>query len=87
MRALPRSCRIFPAITVRRWPWRAIARQGKAKMLLFTHIVPRMPTRLLHPYFLRGVAEAYSGDVVMGEDGMQVSLPARSDAIERADLL
>jgi ribonuclease Z len=64
-----------------------IARQGKARMLLFTHIVPRMPSRLLHPYFLRGVAEAYAGDVVMGEDGKRVSLPARSDRIEQADLL
>lgn len=64
-----------------------IAQRGKARMLLFTHIVPRMPTRLLHPYFLRGVAKAYSGEVVMGEDGMLISLPARSKEIERADLL
>lgn len=64
-----------------------IAQTGKAKMLVFTHVVPRMPTRLLHPYFLRGVADAYSGDVVMGEDGMLVSLPARSDRIKRAELL
>lgn len=64
-----------------------IARRGKARMLVFTHIVPRMPTRVLHPYFLRGVAQAYSGEVVMGEDGLQISLPARSKTIERADLL
>lgn len=65
----------------------AIARKGKARMLVFTHIVPRMPSRLLHPYFLRGVAKAYPGKVVMGEDGMQISLPAGSDRIEQADLL
>lgn len=64
-----------------------IARQGKARMLVFTHIVPRMPSRLLHPYFLRGVVAAYPGDVVMGEDGMRISLPAGSDRIEQADLL
>ncbi|MDM7929929.1 MBL fold metallo-hydrolase [Blastomonas fulva] len=64
-----------------------VARRGKARMLVFTHIVPRMPTRLLHPYYLRGVADAYSGDVVMGEDGMRFSLPARSQAIEQASLL
>ncbi|WP_446653997.1 MBL fold metallo-hydrolase [Blastomonas sp.] len=64
-----------------------IARTGKARMLVFTHIVPRMPSRLLHPYFLRGVAKAYPGKVVMGEDGMQISLPAGSDRIEQADLL
>lgn len=64
-----------------------IARKGKARMLVFTHIVPRMPSRLLHPYFLRGVAKAYPGKVVMGEDGMQISLPAGSDRIEQADLL
>ncbi|ESZ88864.1 MAG: ribonuclease Z [Blastomonas sp. CACIA14H2] len=64
-----------------------IARKAKARMLVFTHIVPRMPSRLLHPYFLRGVAKAYPGKVVMGEDGMQISLPAGSDRIEQADLL
>lgn len=65
----------------------AIAQRGKARTLVFTHIVPRMPSRLLHPYFLRGVSAAYAGKVVMGEDGMQVSLPAGSDRIEQADLL
>lgn len=64
-----------------------LAQQGRARMLVFTHIVPRMPTRLLHPYFLRGVARVYTGKVVMGEDGMRISLPARSDAIEQAGLL
>jgi ribonuclease Z len=64
-----------------------IAQMGKAKRLVFTHVVPRMPTRLLHPYFLRGVPDAYSGDVVMGEDGMLFSLPARSETIRQAGLL
>ncbi len=64
-----------------------IAEQGEAKMLVFTHVVPRMPTRLLHPYFLRGVAGAYSGKVVMGEDGMLFSLPAQSETIRQAKLL
>lgn len=64
-----------------------IAQAGKARMLLFTHIVPRMPTRLLHPYFLRGVADTYSGEVVMGEDGLMISLPAQSDRIEQTGLL
>lgn len=64
-----------------------VASKGKARMLVFTHIVPRMPTKLLHPYYLRGVAQAYSGQVVMGEDGMRFSLPARSETIEQAKLL
>lgn len=64
-----------------------IAKRGRARMLVFTHIVPRMPSKLLHPFFLRGVAAAYPGRVVMGEDGMQISLPAGSDRIEQADLL
>lgn len=64
-----------------------VARQGKAGMLVFTHIVPMMPSRLLHPYFLRGVSGAYSGPVVMGEDGLRISLPARSSRIEQADML
>jgi ribonuclease Z len=64
-----------------------VANKGKARMLVFTHIVPRMPTRMLHPYFLRGVTDTYSGKVVMGEDGMKISLPAGSDSIEQAGLL
>ncbi len=64
-----------------------IAQRGKARMLVFTHIVPRLPSKLLHPYFLRGVDKAYGGEVVMGEDGMRISLPAGNDRIEQADLL
>lgn len=63
------------------------ARRAKAKMLVFTHIVPMMPTSQLHPYFLRGVTSAYSGPAIMGEDGLRISLPARSGEIERANML
>lgn len=65
----------------------SIARQGKAKMLVLTHIVPRMPTALLHPYFVKGASAVYSGPIIIGTDGMLFSLPARSGKIERDALL
>ena len=36
--------------------------------------------------FLRGVAEAWDGEVVLGEDGMHFALPPGSDTIERETL-
>jgi len=63
------------------------AAKGKAKMLVFSHIVPALPLSALHSYYLEDVADAYNGDVVVGEDGMIFSLPANSETIRQDDLL
>ena len=63
------------------------ARDGKAKMLVLSHIVPALPLAYLDSYYLKGVDAAFDGPVVLGEDGMLFSLPANKDSIERGDLL
>lgn len=65
----------------------AIAQTGKAKMLVFSHIVPAVPIGYLEKYYLRGADEAFDGPMVLGKDGMVFSLPADSDKIERQKLL
>ena len=57
-----------------------IAKQGKAKMLVLTHIVPQLPTPLLKPYFLDGVSDAYGGTVKIAKDGEIYQIPAKDGA-------
>ncbi|MEO0500886.1 MAG: MBL fold metallo-hydrolase [Pseudomonadota bacterium] len=63
------------------------ARTTKAKMLVLSHLVPPLPSKILYPAFLGGAAERYGGPIVVGEDGMLFSLPAASHDIERKNLL
>ncbi|MEP2102466.1 MAG: MBL fold metallo-hydrolase [Parasphingorhabdus sp.] len=63
------------------------AKAAKAKMLVFSHIVPAVPIGFLEAYYLEGVTASYRGKMVMGKDGMLFSLPANKDNIERGDLL
>lgn len=60
---------------------------AKAKMLVFTHIVPALPLGFLDAYFMEGAGVAYDGPIVLGKDGMLFSLPANKDSIEQGDLL
>jgi ribonuclease Z len=64
-----------------------IAREAGARHLLLYHIVPPLPLPPLEEVFLEGVAEAWSGPVTLGRDGLLLSLPAGSQAIEVGDLL
>jgi ribonuclease Z len=64
-----------------------IAREAGVRHLLLTHIVPPLPLAPLEEVFLRGVAEAWSGPVTLGRDGVLLSLPAGSQAVEVGDLL
>ena len=63
------------------------AKAAKAKMLVFSHIVPMMPVEYLEDYYLKGVSDAYDGPVVLGKDGMLFSLPANKNNIIEDDLL
>jgi ribonuclease Z len=56
-----------------------IASRANVKKLVFTHIDPPLgpllPRRLVtQPFFLKGVSDAYKGDVVIAEDGMHFEL-------------
>jgi ribonuclease Z len=64
-----------------------IAQSAGTKALLFYHIVPPLPLGPLEELFLAGVAEAYSGEVILGRDGTMLSLPARSTEIDTDSLL
>lgn len=63
-----------------------IAEAAGAGALVLSHIVPAAPARALYPYYLKGTSDAYSGPVIMGEDGMVFSLPADSDTLVRKRL-
>ena len=62
------------------------AQEAGAGMLVFSHIVPAQPSRLLYPAFLKGTKKAFDGPIIMGEDGMAFILPAGSDEIIRKRL-
>ena len=63
-----------------------LAKAAGAKMLVFSHHVPAVPSRLLYPMFLKGTKKAYDGPIILGEDGMAFELPAGSDKIVRKRL-
>lgn len=63
-----------------------IAAEADAGALVFSHIVPAVPSRALYPYYLKGTGEAYDGPIIMGEDGMVFSLPAGEEAMTRTRL-
>lgn len=57
------------------------AQQAGADVLVLTHIVPALPTRVLHPAFLGDARNRFSGPLRIAEDGAVVILPADSDAV------
>jgi ribonuclease Z len=62
------------------------AQTADAGALVFSHIVPALPSPALYPYFLKGTGEVYDGPIVMGEDGMMLSLPADGSKMTRRRL-
>jgi ribonuclease Z len=63
-----------------------LAEAAGVRHLLYYHIVPPLPLSLLEGLFLKGVADAYSGPVTLGQDGTLVSLPGNSQEIEVGEL-
>lgn len=64
-----------------------IARDANVRLLVFTHIVPPLPNALARHMFMRGVAEARGkGDTLLGYDGLMITLPGGSRAVETSDL-
>jgi ribonuclease Z len=54
---------------------RAAADAG-AKELVYYHIIPPLPTRVLHALWLGDARKNFSGPITIGEDGTRISLPA-----------
>lgn len=65
----------------------ASATVAHAKALVFTHVVPAMPTRALEPRFLDGARDAFDGPLWIGRDGDLITLPADGGAMKRRNLL
>lgn len=63
-----------------------VANEAGVKLLVYTHIVPRLPNALAERVFLRGVPEVRSEGVTLGYDGLYLELPAGSDKIVEHDL-
>jgi ribonuclease Z len=66
-----------------------IAKQAGVPLLVFTHEVPPPRNGLMRRMFMQGVGEARGkdGDVMLGKDGLLVTLPASSDDIKTQQLL
>jgi ribonuclease Z len=62
------------------------AHNAGAGLLVLSHLVPPLPSRLLYPAFLGDAKSRFSGPIVIGEDGMLFSLPAGSKKITRTRL-
>ena len=64
------------------------ARQAGVRMLVYTHLVPGALPPVIGPAaFLRDVDAGDGLEIVMGEDGMLINLPAESEEIEVVDIL
>lgn len=53
---------------------RAAAEAG-AKELVYYHMIPPLPTRVLHALWLGDARKNFSGQITVGDDGMRISLP------------
>ena len=62
------------------------ANEAGAKLLVYTHIVPRLPNAIAERVFLRGVSDVRGDGVMLGYDGLYLELPAGSDEIVEHDL-
>jgi ribonuclease Z len=59
-----------------------IANRAGAKLLLLTHLTPPLPTWLAERVFMTGVTAIRPSGTLVGHDGLLVSLPAGSEAVE-----
>lgn len=61
------------------------AQEARAGALIYYHIVPPLPIKLLNSVFLGDASKAYDGPITIGEDGMLFTLPTGSDQIVRSN--
>jgi ribonuclease Z len=58
-----------------------VANEAGVGLLLFTHLTPPPPNRIVEPVFLRGVADVRPDGWILGDDGLLVELPIGADEI------
>ena len=59
-----------------------VAQKAGVKQLVLTHIIPPLPSSLLKNAFLRNAQDYYQGNIILGVDGMLISLPSNTDRIK-----
>jgi ribonuclease Z len=63
------------------------AQNAGVSELVLSHIVPAIPSRFFYPAFLGDAQRHFNGPIIIGEDGMLLSLPAGSKAIKKTSLM
>ena len=63
------------------------AKEAGVKQLVLSHIVPSIPSKFFYPAFLGDAAKRYGGPIVIGEDGMILTLPAGKGEITQGKLM
>jgi ribonuclease Z len=64
-----------------------IATAAGVRQLIYYHIIPPLPVRILKRLFIGDARKFFKGSIRVGEDGMLVFLPANSDRIEIKNVL
>jgi ribonuclease Z len=59
-----------------------VANEAGVRLLVFYHLTPPPPLRLIEPVFTRGVSAVRPSGWRLGDDGLLVELPADSSAVE-----
>jgi hypothetical protein len=59
-----------------------VTAKADVRYLLLTHILPPLPSTLLHNVFLGDAKKIYKGKIDIGRDRMLISLPANSENIK-----
>ncbi|MEL7283432.1 MAG: MBL fold metallo-hydrolase [Pseudomonadota bacterium] len=60
------------------------AQEAGVDQLVFYHIVPQLPVKLLEGVFVGDSKKIFDGKITVGQDGMIFSLPAGTDEIRRS---
>jgi ribonuclease Z len=63
-----------------------VAREAGVRVLVLTHVVPPLANVIARRAFLRGVAAAWDGEVVLGSDGLHFSLAPGSPEVRMETL-
>ena len=63
------------------------AQEAGADQLVYYHIVPQLPVKMLESMFIGESRSKFDGKITVGADGMLFSLPAGSDEILRSNAL
>lgn len=58
-----------------------VAQAAGVRALVYYHMIPAPPLRLLEAAFLGDAAQHYGGQITVARDGLLVSLPANADSI------